>query len=234
MDIRRGFTLVELLIVIAIIGLLIAMLLPAVARVRLAADIMTDANNMRTLGMALRQYLNSHNGKFPGYAETTGSKPWMDKLIPYLESEDVFYSEYDPKVKARRNAKGSSYVINGYLSDAHSLPTDSDFINRMQDCTAQSKMMAIFHGSDRRGHGRTNDHTHAENWFKAPVTGNYQRILSDICPDRFGTGSHGDPIARRLSMGSNYLFLDGHVEYIEAVQIKAWADANFNFARPQK
>ena len=96
-----GFTLVELLVVITIIGVLIALLLPAVQAAREAARRMQCANNLKQLGLGLHVYLDS-NGCFPPASLVDMSElPTNNavhynrislhaRILPYLEQRGVY------------------------------------------------------------------------------------------------------------------------------------------------
>src|SRR6266446_6396665 len=62
---RRGFTLVELLVVIALIAVLIAILLPSLLRAKESANRVKCSSNLRQIGMAERMYAIDNKGQYP-------------------------------------------------------------------------------------------------------------------------------------------------------------------------
>ena len=92
----RAFTLVELLVSIAIIGLLVGILLPAFHRARQHARLVACVANMRNQGISLIQYTDQHDGRLPPKRITYsghGMPPSTDIPKPILF--DRFISQYD-------------------------------------------------------------------------------------------------------------------------------------------
>jgi prepilin-type N-terminal cleavage/methylation domain-containing protein len=116
---RTGFTLVELLITIAIIAVLVAFALPSLGRVRESAANARCTSQIKQVGNAFFSYAADHNGVLPtawrmdkGYREN-----WNDYLGPYLAIDDGDQISLSPKAlscpaKSSFNLPYSAYCVN--------------------------------------------------------------------------------------------------------------------------
>lgn len=128
---RRGFTLVELLVAIAIIGILIAMLLPAVQSAREAARRMQCSNNLKQMGLALHMYNDQEGYLPPAGREHLSPFVW---ILPYMENSSL-YIKFDPRSDdsspeaEERRSEVMNQVIGTYLCPSMYLPRDVPELN---------------------------------------------------------------------------------------------------------
>lgn len=134
---RRGFTLLELLVCIAIVAVLIGLLLPAVQKARATAARLSSKNNLKQIGLAGQNFASVYDGYLP----TVGGFNWANRshgmslfiaLLPYIEQgnletrilsgiqDGTFHTDYfvatftspaDPTVQQRQAV--ASYAANG-------------------------------------------------------------------------------------------------------------------------
>ncbi|EIP96637.1 prepilin-type N-terminal cleavage/methylation domain-containing protein [Opitutaceae bacterium TAV1] len=98
----RAFTLIELLTVIAIIGILAGIIIPTVGAVRKKARSIQCASNMRQIGMALFLHADDHKDAFPlTWQDSTDPKAtWMMAIIPYANMPEKAFGYDDATPRA--------------------------------------------------------------------------------------------------------------------------------------
>ncbi len=213
-----AFTLIELLVVIAIIAVLIGLLLPAVQKVRDAANRVKCANNLKQLGLALHNYVSTFEGTLPPartfeagkhrwwFGEAASGSTVIDTarghLMPYLENNNAVLKcpNVDPtKVQQRYQGGTGGYGYNyKYLAPLR-FPAPT-----FQPVWTPAKI----------GHFAATSRTvtfadTAGTWIDPWPTG--EPILIEVPLTEAPSGQYPS-VHFRHAQTANVLFLDGHVE----------------------
>jgi prepilin-type N-terminal cleavage/methylation domain-containing protein len=131
---RDGFTLLELLVVIALIAILAALLLPALAHARSRAQALHCLNNTKQLGIAWQLYATDHDDQLPynlGYVPTAGPPAahtrlnWADGLLDWELSAD------NTNAATLTDASLGSYI--GRSTEVYRCPADQTLSQRQRD-----------------------------------------------------------------------------------------------------
>jgi len=135
---KAAFSLVELLVVVAIIAILAAILFPVFARARENARRSSCQSNLRQIGLGALQYTQDYDetlfrsfyGSATADSDATTNYKWMDAIFPYVKNEQVFVCPSDSTITYHfRDGKNyGSYGLNGaynVVGDAYTPPRSS-------------------------------------------------------------------------------------------------------------
>ena len=218
----RGFTIVELLVTMAVVAILIGLLVPGMGMVRRASLETRCLANLRTMATALHSYFNTSNEQYPISSHTTGdvsrADAWMQALAAHGFDGAVRICPADPYGEERV----TRYAINTYFEP---LVPGIDFDPFTQQILAGGRSSAVsrlpqipapdrtFWAMETEGAGLI-DHVHSVGWTSV------DQIKTTIAVLR-----HGE--------GCNVLFADGHAAGVTWLRLANDFEAGRNPFNPE-
>jgi prepilin-type N-terminal cleavage/methylation domain-containing protein/prepilin-type processing-associated H-X9-DG protein len=229
---HKGFTLIELMVVIAIIAILAGLLLPALAKSKSKAIQINCLSNMKQMGVGLLLYSEDFNGQLPGnfHHNTDPDFTWTDALSPYLgEVDSIRLCGADPRKKEKHDLNGTSYIMNDHLTTPlfNAFGEMVESAVRLDQLKDPSATVLFFEASDQLAASAISSACVAcsRSWN----LGGWNNVIKDIQPDRHRSGPSTDD---RSNGKANYLFADGHVQLVDARIVKSMIEAGLNPAKP--
>jgi len=234
----RGFTLIELLVVIAIIAILAAILFPVFAKVREKARQTSCLSNEKQLGLAIVQYTEDYDEKFPGghsgaYGSVSG---WASRIYPYVKSTGLYKCPDDSSTSETLTGNTATFYPVSYAMNSN-LDPNSFYGGTLSSLAAPASTVALVeaqaiyvdlsnvaddpdstgtYGSEEVDGGDNGDggiydlNNHNAYMVNGPITN-----VGLGNPARGNTYFH---IARHTS-GSNFLLTDGHAKYLTPASV---------------
>ncbi len=226
---KSAFTLIEMLVVIAIIALMASMLVPATQKVLERGKAIQTMSNMKSVGSLMLSYATEHNGHLPWVEDrTTGNyntQSWRNQILTYAGGIKSHYMILDapscpfrPDVKAFGQTANCGYSMNQYMGECNrsgiairgkpgangvTRPSMADFV--------RPATTFVIASAGKGGSWRGNSYTHTALWN--PWFRYYSKDMSDFLPMNKQVDMAGG-LGYWVMDGAAMLMVDGHVERV--------------------
>ncbi|MFM7243528.1 MAG: type II secretion system protein [Planctomycetaceae bacterium] len=207
-DAPGGFSLVELLVVVAIIAALVGLLLPALQITRERARLLSCSNDLRQIGLAAHVYRDVRRGLFPD-ADTTGNFSY--RMAPGMKSPND------------RNARPEIYGLEAVLVDLAIVPAESG----LWICPSQTPEMRDYRNTFAFSIAATLKKRNPPNQGATLFVWDNYSLYPGLSGFRGPFLGYSIPTAKRMAphvgsfigpVGYNALYLDGHTQFFDSAQ----------------
>ncbi|MCH2143208.1 MAG: type II secretion system GspH family protein [Phycisphaerales bacterium] len=231
-----GFSLIELVVVVAILAMLTGFLLPSMQSMSRRSQVSVDMSNLRSLQMAHYQYALASDGMFADAGLAHGGLEnqdiaWLNLISEYVDIDQIVRSpldlspHWDVPVEGTTNRfRRTSYGWNNYLSRTHSPDAaldPLDVVDRLSRLKSPSKTVHLMHMAAYGDYAGA-DHVHVENWWISDAHPDAPAVLaSNQVETNIVSGEPKSKQARAV-----YGFVDGHVQVLSFLELFARPDQN--------
>ncbi|WPJ96594.1 DUF1559 domain-containing protein [Coraliomargarita algicola] len=220
-----AFTLIELLTVIAIVGILAAIIIPSVGKVREASQVAKCVTHLRQLALGATAYASDHNGNFVSLYSGGGDDPtltWVDQIAPYVggEGQNRIYevvncpsADYIMEFDGVRKSTYSYGWNPALVPDARDLDGDGIRASPIRSITMQRPNETMLIADTIQKDSR-------KGWGNDYFVSVGSKVYTPSTADDYISESSLTGFSDRHNGRGNVAFVDGHVESFAVGEIK--------------